>query len=273
MQIQYCSDLHIDKFPLGTPFETFVKPAAQILVVAGDICSVSNSLYNEFLFWCMNNWQKVVIIAGNHEYYCETGIVRTFDETDAIIQKICKQYNIYFLQAGQSITLPGTNLRFVGATYWSSIDPSIWSEITEKKGEFKHTYQSSQNTVRKTIPSDLNTLHALHKACIFSAIVPTSEILIVVTHHMPTMNLLEPMYKEDSWRTCYASSDEDLFASSDEDLFASNISVWICGHGHRATQQKIKDGPLLLMNARGYVPDTIRITDVYNPEAVFIVKN
>ena len=265
MQIQYCSDLHIDRFPEGTPFHSYVQPIAPILVIAGDICPVSNPLYGQFLQWCRNHWSTILLIAGNHEYFCYPGEIRTFEETDARIRAICTQLNIYFLQAGQSVRLPGTNLRFVGATLWSAIDQAIWSEIIAKKGEYVQTYQRTNNALRLTIPSDINALHALHRAHLFSAIAPQTkkEILIVVTHHIPTMQLLETKYSSERWRSCYASNDDDLFAS--------NISVWICGHGHRATQYKVKNGPLIVMNARGYAQESIRTTDAYNPTASFLL--
>ena len=267
MQIQYCSDLHIDKYPVETPFETYVRPAAAILVIAGDICSVSNPLYTQFLQWCKRNWSTIILVAGNHEYYCNPNEIRTFDETDNRIRAICSQLNIYFLQGGQSIRLPGTNLRFVGSTLWSSIDSAIWSDVSAKKVEFLHTYQNCNHSIRTTIPSDINALHALHKAQLFSAIAPKSknEIIIVVTHHMPTMNLLEAKYVTNDWRTCYASADDDLFTP--------NITAWICGHGHRATKYKIQNGPILLMNARGYIHDSNRTLDIYNPIETLFIKN
>ena len=268
MRIQYASDLHINTYPAGTPFETFVRPAAPILVLAGDICSVSNPLYAEFLTWCKHLWPTIVLIAGNHEYFCEPNEIRTMEETDQIIQTLCWKLGIYFLQGGQSISLPGTKFRFVGATLWSAIDPMIWPEVQAKKREFQATFQRTQNqTIRATIPSDLNSLHAKHRAYLASAFANKTEkeIIIVVTHHMPTTQLLEAQYQTDRWRSCYASEDEDLFVP--------NITAWICGHGHRATQKVIPLGPLLLMNARGYPDQVLRSHDPYNPEATFFVKN
>ena len=49
VQIQYASDLHITDWPKGTAFEAFLTPVAPILVIAGDICSAWNPLYNSFL--------------------------------------------------------------------------------------------------------------------------------------------------------------------------------------------------------------------------------
>lgn len=268
MRVQYCSDLHIEHFPQGTPFDTFVNPVAPILVLAGDICPVSNRLYEQFLQWCKTRWSTVVLITGNHEYFCHDGEIRTFDETDAIVRTISNRLGIHFLQAGQSVVAPDTNLRFVGATFWSDIDPAIWFEIEKAKGDFLQTYQNTGFMIRNSRATDLCALHALHKAYLRSALVTQSvnEQLIVVTHHMPTMELLESRYKTHPLRTCYASANDSLCLP--------NVAAWICGHGHRATTMKVhKHGPTFCMNARGYPSQIDRVTDIYNPDAAFIVKN
>ena len=266
MLIQYCSDLHIERFPAGTPFIQFVHPVAKVLVIAGDICPALDPLYGQFLLWCKQNWQTVVVITGNHEYFCNQNQKYTFDEIDQLIRSVCVRLGIYFLQSGQDIKLPGTNIRLVGATLWSAIDTSIWSEVSEKKGDCLQTYQRTHNSVRNTNPSDICAIHALHKAQLSSALTPKqpNETIIVVTHHMPTLKLLEDRYKTHRWRSCYASNDEDLFFPS--------VQAWICGHGHRALNYKIPGGPLLVMNARGYVSEVDRTTDVYNPQATLLVK-
>lgn len=264
MILQYCSDLHIERFPPGTPFDWFVKPAAPVLVIAGDICPVLHPLYEQFLYWCSKNWATVVLITGNHEYFCEQETAKSYDEIDEIVDKTCKKYRIHFLQAGQNIVLPGTNVRIVGATLWSAIDPAVWNLVEQKKGEYSQTYHRTHNVLRKTTASDICTLHALHKVKLLSAINGnTNETLVVVTHHMPTMKLLERRYQTDVFRTCYASADDELF---------SNVSAWICGHGHRAIQYKMTGGPLFLMNARGYQSEVGRLTDVYNPQARVQIK-
>jgi hypothetical protein len=268
LKIQYASDIHINDWPKGTPFELFITPVAPILILAGDICSAWDPLYLHFLAWTSRNWYKVILITGNHEYYSDDA-VHTIDQTDAHIANLVKQFdNVVFLQAGASYGIPGTKIRFVGATLWSAIDPAIWSSVAAKKGDFKATYTSHNFNVRKTLPSDISAYHAYHKSCLRSAIAPQQydETLIVITHHLPTLELLETQYKNDAWRSCYASADDDLFAS--------NIMYWICGHSHRAERLQIPNGPLILMNSRGYnrADELNRTTDIYNPKAFITVK-
>jgi 3',5'-cyclic AMP phosphodiesterase CpdA len=262
MNIQYASDLHINDWP-GASFESFLTPVAPIVVIAGDICSAWDPLYDRFLSWISRNWHTVILIAGNHEYYCEPGQPRTIEQTDCHIASLVQKYgNIVFLQNGASYARHG--IRFVGATLWSAITPAIWSEIADTKGDHKAIYTQSGLGIRPAHPADICALHASQKSYLRSACVPQSdETLIVVTHHIPTTLLLDEAHRNGRWRSCYASNDEDLFAS--------NIAAWICGHGHRATQLKIPGGPLLLMNARGYNRNSEknRTTDVYQPNSYF----
>ena len=267
VHIQYTSDLHIDEFPKGTPFATFVTPVAPILIIAGDVCSVQNPLYWHFLAWCSRNWHIVILITGNHEYSCKSGKPLDIEACDSLIGEIAhKLGNVFFLQNGASYVIPGTRIRFIGATLWSDIDPAIWSDVGTHKGDFKNIYVSDSRGFRLNTPSDSVARHAYHKMCLTSAIAPMAdkETLIVVTHHMPSMRLLEAHFQGEKYCTCYASNDDDLFAP--------NVTAWICGHSHRATALRAyKGGPLLLMNARGYnKPHELgRTEDKYNPSATF----
>lgn len=265
VRVQYASDLHINDWPKGTPFESFITPVAPILVLAGDICSAWDPLYTHFLAWCSRNWYLVIFIAGNHEYYCEPGQERSILYTDYELSRISSLFpNTHFLQNGSSYSIPGTKIRFVGSTLWSDIDPAIWGEIYGKKGDYKATFiEHYPYGLRPTHPSDICALHAFHRTYLYGAFAPVihGETLVVITHHMPSKLLLEDHYKGEKLHTCYASNDEDLFTR--------NISLWICGHSHRAVRMKYPQGPYMVMNARGYnrSSELSRVVDRYNPRA------
>lgn len=263
--IQYASDLHIDHFPKGTRFESFLIPVSPILVLAGDICSVWDPLYRHFLAWCSRNWYLVILVTGNHEYFCmNKSSPKTISQTDTEVYTLCNNFpNVRFLQNGASYTIPGTSIRFVGATLWSAVEPSIWSEVEQQKGDYVNTYTHVHS---RTKPSDIYTLHRQHVQSLRNAI-SSNEMLIVVTHHMPSEHLLEDSYKNDVWKSCYASKNDDLLTT--------NVRIWICGHSHRAKTWK-SPGPLCVMNARGYncEEELQRKEERYNPRAcIQIGKN
>ena len=266
ISIQYASDLHINDFP-GVPFSTLVTPVAPILILAGDICSAWDPLYKTFLTWCSRNWSSVILITGNHEYFVDGPVPKTLDQTDGHIRTLASSLrNIYFLQAGQSVRIPGTRIRCIGATLWSAIDPSIWSDLLGK-GDYTHTYVSHGLGLRTTSPSDTTALHAFHKASLSSAIASHTpdETVIMITHHMPTFQLMQEEYKKSPYRSSYASTDDELIVPP--------VKVWICGHSHQASQWRAPSGTVCLMNARGYnsIKEQGRMTHRYNPAQTFTV--
>jgi predicted MPP superfamily phosphohydrolase len=262
MDVQYASDLHIDHF---SDFTTMIVPSAPVLLIAGDICSAWKPMYRDFLEWCSHRWAQVILISGNHEYTCPDGEIHTLKETDMHIRHIAGQFpNVVFLQDGESVRIRGTAVRVVGATLWSAVDPVIHAEIQTKKGDYKHTYTDMPLGFRLTTPMDICAIHALQKATLASAMAThTQDRLILMTHHMPSLSLLEPEYRHDRLHSCYASADDDLF-------YYSNLEAVICGHSHRAIRVRLPPGVLVFMNARGYNrPDEMgRTTDVYSPTAV-----
>lgn len=279
LTIQYASDLHLDHFPdiIADDFPTFLYPSAPILVLAGDIASAWHPIYSRFLTWCSKQWKHVILVAGNHEYHCDPPHSRL--ETDQRIQAICwKHRNLHFLQNGASFNLPKTNLVFLGTTLYSAIDPAIHSQILHKS-DFRHSFMEDKGTtalepgapppLRFSTPADFVRLHARQKQALSDAIraIPYGKKLIVVTHYMPTEELLEPEYRTDAWRSCYASKDDDLLRPP--------VSLWICGHSHRQTLHKTRKHIQLAMNARGYnKPHELERThDRYSPYGRVMLKN
>jgi UDP-2,3-diacylglucosamine pyrophosphatase LpxH len=243
--IQYASDLHLDHFPglKAEEFDTFLSPSAPILVLAGDIASAWHPIYPTFIAWVSRRWKHVILIAGNHEYHCEPTQPQSRHDTDRRIMAICwKHSNLHFLQNGAAFYLPKRKIVFIGTTLYSDINPAIHDEI-RYKSDFRNSYSES---LRLATPADFVRLHAQQKQALGDAIrsVNRGYKVIVVTHYMPTMNLLEPEYRYEAWRSCYASNDDDLIRSP--------VSLWICGHSHRQTIYTTKKGIQLAMNARGY---------------------
>lgn len=262
MDVQYVSDLHIDHF---SDFTHMLEPVAPVLLIAGDICSAWKPMYEDFLGWCSHRWTQVILITGNHEYMCPEGEIHTFGETDMHIRYIAGKFpNVVFLQDGESVRVLNSNVRVVGATLWSSVDPLIHADIQTKKGDYKYTYTETPVGLRLTTPMDICALHALQKVKLANAMAThTTGKLILMTHHMPSLALLEPEWRHERLHTCYASADDDLF-------YYANLEFIVCGHSHRSIKMILPPGVLALMNARGYNrPDELgRTTDVYSPTAV-----
>jgi 3',5'-cyclic AMP phosphodiesterase CpdA len=260
MEFQYASDLHIDHFPTYD-FASLLTPVAPVLLLAGDLCSAWKPAYAAFLRWCSPRWRFIVVLAGNHEYFCEEGEVHTIDDTDREIERITSMLgNVAFLQNGDSVLLPGTSVRIVGATLWSAVDPAIHHAIRHK-GDYEQTYTATPFGARKTTPMDIAALHSLQKAYLHSTLAKFSaDQIILMTHHLPSFSLQEEVHRGKEYSSCYASADDDLFLHR-------NVRVVLCGHTHRSFQGRLPGGARAVLNARGYPKEARRLTEAYSPRA------
>lgn len=64
VKLQFCSDIHVE---FGT--EGFLKPEAPFLALLGDIGLTAESDYRTYLLKQSEKFEKVFVIAGNHEFY------------------------------------------------------------------------------------------------------------------------------------------------------------------------------------------------------------
>ena len=260
MELQYASDLHIDHFPTSD-FASLLTPVAPVLLLAGDLCSAWKPCYAAFLRWCSPRWRFIVVLAGNHEYFCDEGVVHTIDDTDKEIERVTSMLgNVVFLQNGDSVLLPGTSVRIIGATLWSAVDPAIHHAI-RSKGDYQQTYTATPFGARKTTPMDIVALHALQKACLHSALAKHSaDQIVLMTHHLPSFSLQEEVHRGKEYSSCYASADDDLFLHR-------GIRVVLCGHTHRSLRRRLPGGAVAVLNARGYPKEARRLAEAYSPRA------
>lgn len=239
MRIQYASDLHLDATP-NQPFGTILSPRAPLLVLAGDLCPVEHPLYASFLRWCSQNWQTVLVVAGNHEYFCEN-VPKTITQIDEEIRAQTRMLpNVVFLQGGEDVEIQG--LRFVGATLWSDLDPTLWKDpALLKKGDYTHT---GVDPGRLTQPADTVRLYQNQKGRILSAIQTSSVPVVVLTHHLPSFQLMPLEFQTSVLKSAYASPLESLMGPK--------VKAWICGHSHVRKQWVGPGGTLCCLNPRGY---------------------
>ena len=118
-RIQIVSDLHIDHTnTMESPFES-ITPSAEILLIAGDTCS----LYNfDYLFNYLSTiaplYKKILFIPGNHEYYTVRGKekmrIRDLKKCLYFLQERIKNLTIFdrqYIEFGDYI--------LAGCTLWS----------------------------------------------------------------------------------------------------------------------------------------------------------
>ena len=150
-RLQYISDIHLERMMNRPFFHKIVKPVTGTLALAGDIGYPHKSFYPKFIEYCKENWDDVIVVAGNHEF--DTG----YDKSLKLTTEICSQWkNVHFLH-NRSVYLSHLGVNFCGTTLW-----------TEKKDFHLHkeavTWLDSALCDAEVL--QLNT--------------------VVVTHHMPS---------------------------------------------------------------------------------------
>lgn len=240
-KFQLISDIHLEFGAI-----TKISKHADYLILAGDIGYPDQWLFKDFLTNVSKTFDKVFYVAGNHEYYQnwkknKNMKIDTIDETNEKIKQIIKESgtNIYFLN-NENYDIDD-NLRIVGST--------LWTMIGADSKPINDSYQIYSDN--KILISDdyLRTAHKLNIKFIESEIFKANndnKKLVIVTHHLPSYQLILPKYK-----TLFYSAYNSHFASDLDYLIIDPIKVWCAGHSH-GFNHKIINGVNCYVNAYGY---------------------
>jgi predicted phosphodiesterase len=230
MLIRYLSDIHLELLkPSGVTkiINSIKNNSDQICVLAGDIGNPYSSTYDTFMKHISNTFKKTFVITGNHEYY-NNG--KTVEETNIYLTSYFKAYdNISFLNNSCEIY---KDYLFVGTT--------LWSNITNPEYKINDVYSIKSLTYIEYNKLNLESLefldnvieqHKQHKQ--------HKQPLIIITHHMPSKNLIDSKYKTEMM-TPYNQwfySDMDKFILDNKDI----IKCWFYGHTHLPSNTTIND--------------------------------
>jgi len=238
MTIQYASDLHFE-FSETSKFlaEHPMQPVGEVLVLAGDIDCLDEGGYPDrpFWDWASDNFEMVLVVPGNHEYYGGFDISRQEKEKCVPIRK-----NV-FLCNNHVITVDG--VEFVLTTLWSSIRPFSSNSIERFVSDYRRiTYDGQRFTAKIANECHHRSIGFLKAA--FEK--PKIGKRVVVTHHVPSLTMMADEF--------VGSILNDAFVSDlDELIYDSNADVWIFGHSHRNLKSTRIGSTLLCTNQLGYV--------------------
>lgn len=216
MEFQYISDIHLEH---GTLIN--ITPSAKYLILAGDIGHPSDPSYRQFMQDMSSKFEKVFLVAGNHEYYSSS---QTILQTETLIRNTVTDIpNVHFLQ-NDYVHLDNTYSVF-GATMWTQIDPEDEIDIRQ----FIMDYRKIPN-----FTPEFSSM--LHKASVNELISVLDEYptrkWIVITHHMPQKRLIDSKYQK------YPFSILNSAYASDIPILDSNenIKAVVYGHTHTPSQ-------------------------------------
>lgn len=247
--MQIVSDLHIEKLPEDTPIDFFcgiIKPSAPILCLLGDIFNLENRNYINFFESLKNKFEYVLMVPGNHEYYCASEI-KNKEDIDTIINAICEQYNCIFLN-NKSVIING--IRFIGTTLWSYVDVHHKKYIEEYMNDYKYIYSSGS-----IISSNYTNFHFekslafIMQELLYGII--KGEKNVVLTHHAPLVNECVSKKFENSESNC-------AFATNLLNIInIKTVQLWCCGHTHNNFNFEIND-VRIISNQRGYPQSVLK---------------
>lgn len=259
MLLYLISDIHLElhKLPhmsnsliLNSIQQKEINPTSsdRILILAGDIGNPDSKLYKKFVTEMAKIYDQVIIIAGNHEYYQKskkrfdreskklTAPYRlTMDMVDREIRNFTSTLpNVHFLQMDTFIY---KRVRFLGCTLWTKSEPNLSHLMND------------YNQIPNMTPAKCKLLHQTQTTWLIHQLNSTSEdydTTVVITHHLPTYQLLASTRQDDPTNIFYANHLDALVAEAD---------IWFCGHSHVANSATIGKCRCYL-NPYGYVGET-----------------
>jgi predicted phosphohydrolase len=240
MKLRYLSDLHLE-FIKSEKINNFIKKIIpgndEICILAGDIGNPYQANYDIFMNFISNNFKKSFVIAGNHEYYNST--------------KFMKETNDYLIKYFQKFD----NISFLDNTYeyyddYCFIGTTLWSKITNPEYSINDVYNIPNFNYLKYNKLNIECVDFLTNA------LSNNEKCIVITHHLPSISLIDNKYKTiasinyNQWFYC----DMDSLIETNKD----KIKCWIYGHTHTPSNVMINQIPFLC-NPIGYPNENINL--------------
>lgn len=249
LSLQIASDLHLEFGTEGHTFDAALVPAAPVLALVGDICSLTRerdiAMYGQFLRWCAARWELVLVCTGNHEYYNHGGKV-TMDQADATLSKLCATAgpNVVFMQ-GTGIDVNG--VRVLGATLWSDLPTAeITAAVEGHLNDYRLVYMRGRDGRPERLTGAASSeLHRQTVAWLTREIEHAPGKTVVLTHHAPTF--------EDTSAPQYVGLPTTHgFASDLTRLFRPQLRLWAFGHTHFNTDRHHPSGTRVVANQKGY---------------------
>lgn len=225
MKIQYASDLHLEFANNWRVLkqEEPMNVRGDILVLAGDIGYLGDDNYKTHPFWdwASENYQQVIVALGNHEFY------KFYDLSsvhDGLVGEIRPNVHYYY-----NAVVHVKDIDLIISTLWANIALED-AYITE---------QSVTDFRRILYGEDILTFadfNREHKRCFDfikqSVAASTAKHKIVVTHHVPSFQLMASEFQGSRINGAFTVELTDYIATS-------GIDYWIYGHSHRNIDKTI----------------------------------
>lgn len=258
MKINLISDCHLN-------FDDLILPGGDILIAAGDMMEAGHlrladnakkntflaDRYRRFINKELTKYNKVIMIAGNHEHYNNS-----YQDTIPRLKKEMPD-NVHYLEA-ESIQIDGVH--FFGGTFWTDCNkknPLIMQQVAGFMNDFqiikhgdsikvKTPYGGSYYTNRFTPEFAADVFYdTVDKLKNFLNEHSTDKV-VVISHHGPSPLSIAKHYKHEGAINYGYMSDLTEFI-----MDHPQIRVWCHGHMHDPVDYIINT-TRVISNPRGY---------------------
>lgn len=238
MKIQYASDLHLELNGNSRCIASHnpLTPTGDVLVLAGDSFYLKDKVapMRKFWKWASANYEQVMLVPGNHEYYGGSDVAERGDSWQWQMLD-----NVGYYQ-NKVVRLGHTDL--ILSTLWSHIGHEEMFSVWHGMNDFRQIMYNGH----RFRPDDFNAEHAKCLAFIKEAVAKSdAEHIVVATHHLPTMQVVAPQHKGSSLNSAFATELGEFIAGS-------RIDYWIYGHSHTNINAQI-GRTKIVCNQMGYV--------------------
>jgi Icc-related predicted phosphoesterase len=217
-----------------------IEPTGEVLILAGDITNAKyyddpRPIEKQFFKTLSEQFERVFIIAGNHEFY------RSWDIS--ILEKPLRreiESNVFLLN-NQMIEYK--NVAFFFTTLWSDINQLDEGYVRRSMPDFSLISYHKKNLLIK----QYNHLHKQALEFLDNSLPQSrNSKKVVVSHHLPSLQCVHTDHIGSRLGSAFAT-DLDGF------ILKHQPDYWIYGHSHR-NRSEIEIGKTkLLTNQLGYV--------------------
>lgn len=256
MKISLCSDLHLD-----CGYQEL--PGGDLLILAGDICEVRDfrkeyhdtklidrkpgfyKIYDFFYHECAK-YNHVIYIMGNHEHYGGK-YHQTYDALKSYLPS-----NVKLMEDEYVIH---DDVLFVCSTLWTDFnrgDPITLFDAKHHMNDYrkittKYGSNGDNEYYHKMLPEYVYRVHRQSKKFITDCVEQYRDMKkVVVTHHAPSFQSIDPMYAGlHHMNGLYASELSNI-------MLDYSINYWVHGHTHTPVDYTVGTCRVI-SNPRGYV--------------------
>lgn len=222
MKLRIYSDLHLEHFSAN---QIFPVGEGNVLVLAGDILCAKHfktdgyihAIYDRFLNDCSKNFDNVLYVMGNHEFYGYN-----YEGTKKKLKNNLPG-NFHLLD-NDTVTI--NNWNFIGFTLWTDFRNENALEMMEAEcnmNDYKVIRIGSN--YRKLRADDTLNFHKQSKKYLLEQLQTLNENVFVISHHAPSHQSVPQQFKTHA-NGAYVSDLDGLIINHPQ------IKYFIHGHTH-----------------------------------------